>query len=122
MLTDTDSTLLKFMFISDQNSEISQDKYRNIIFEVTISSEIYKRFDFADEFWDIFRESKEHKRKKLVYYEIEHVDNPCVLTLVVSLKEYFELFEDKNLNKKHKGIKKGHLGSVSKTLLEELNH
>ena len=50
MLTDTDSTLLKFMFISDQNSEISQDKYRNIIFEVTISSEIYKRFDFADEF------------------------------------------------------------------------
>ena len=122
VLTDTDSTLLKFMFISDQNSEISQDKYRNIIFEVTISSEIYKRFDFADEFWDIFRERKEHKRKKLVYYEIEHVDNPCVLTLVVSLKEYFELFEDKNLNKKHKGIKKGHLGSVSKTLLEELNH
>ena len=110
MLTDTDSTLLKFMFISDQNSEISQDKYRNIIFEVIISSGLYKRLDCSDEFWDIFRERKEHNRKKLVYHEIEHVDNPCVLTLAVSPKEYFELFEDKNLNKKHKGIKKGSSG------------
>ena len=50
VLTDTDSTLLKFMFISDQNSEISQDKYRNIIFEVIISSGLYKRLDCSDEF------------------------------------------------------------------------
>lgn len=71
---------------------------------------IYKRLDCLDEFGDIFRERKEHKRKKLVYHEIEHVDNPCVLTLAVSPKEYFELCEDENLNKKHKGIKKGSPG------------
>ena len=47
---------------------------------------------------------KKQQRKKLGYFEIEHIDNPCILTLAVNPKEYLELFEDKNLNKNHKGI------------------
>ena len=53
---------------------------------------------------------KEYKRKKLGHFEIEHIDNLCILTLAVNPKKYLELFEDKNLNKKHKGIKKGSSG------------
>ena len=36
ILTDTDSTALKFIFISDPNSELSEDKSRDIIFEVIV--------------------------------------------------------------------------------------
>lgn len=38
-LTDTDSTSLKFIFISDPNSETREDKFRDI-FETVIPSEI----------------------------------------------------------------------------------
>ena len=51
-----------------------------------------------------------NKKKKLGYFDIEHIDNPCILTLAVNSKEYLEIFESKYLNKKHKRIKKGLLG------------
>ena len=65
VLTHIDSTSLKFMFISDQGSDILESKYRDIIFEVIITSEIYKRFDRSHLFWDIFGVRKEQKRKNL---------------------------------------------------------
>lgn len=95
LLTDTDSTYLKFIFISDPGCETPEDRYRDIIFEITASSEIYKRFDSSHEFWEIFGARKEQKRKKLWYFEAERIDNPCILTLAVNLKEYLQLFEDK---------------------------
>ena len=118
MLTDTDSTSLKFVFISDPNSKTPKNKYRDIIFEIITSSEIYKRFDSSHEFWDIFGARKEQKRKNLSYFELEHIDNLCIFTLAVNPKDYPELIEDKNLNKKHKGIKKG----SSELGLENFSH
>ena len=50
VLTNTDSTSLKFMFISDLNSEVTEDKFKNIIFEVIIASKIYTRFDSSQKF------------------------------------------------------------------------
>ena len=38
MLTDTDSTSLKFMFISDPNSETPENKYIDMIFKIITSS------------------------------------------------------------------------------------
>ena len=67
LLADTDSTSLMFIFMSNQNSDIQEDKFRDIIFEVIIASEIYKRFDLSHEFWSIFDARKEQKRKKLGY-------------------------------------------------------
>ena len=32
ILTDTDSTTLKFIFISDSNSDVPEEKFREIIF------------------------------------------------------------------------------------------
>ena len=37
VLTDTDSTSLKFLFVSEQNSDVPDSKYRDIIFEVITS-------------------------------------------------------------------------------------
>ena len=80
ILTDTDSTSLKFVFISDPTSSIPESKYREILFEVITSSRIYKRFDSSHPFWEMFGTRKEHKKKKLGYYEIENIDNRCILT------------------------------------------
>ena len=63
VLADTDSASLKFMFISDPNSEVPESNFRDIIFEVKTSAEIYKRFDSSHEFWHIFWAKKEQKRK-----------------------------------------------------------
>ena len=110
ILTDTDSTALMFVFISDPNSDLPEEKFRYIIFEVIVTSKIYKRFDSSHEFWDIFGASAESRRKKLGYYGIENISNPCILTLTVNPKEYLELLKNFVLHKKHKGIKKGSSG------------
>ena len=91
ILTDTDSTSLKFIFISDPNSQTPESKFREIIFEVITSPKIYKRFDSSHKFWENFGARKEQKRKKLGYFEIEHIDNPCILTNAANPKEYFEM-------------------------------
>ena len=80
VLTNTDSTSLKFMFISDLSSEVTEDKFKDIIFEVIIASKIYTRFDSSQKFQDIFGTRKENKRKTVGYYEIENIDNPWQLT------------------------------------------
>ena len=49
---------------------------------------------------------KESRKKKLGYYEVENINNLCIITLVVNPKEYLEVFKDFKLNAKHKGIKK----------------
>ena len=90
ILTDTDSTALKFIFISDPNSNVP---------EVIIASKLYKRFDTSHEFWDILGSRKENRRKKLGYYKIENNDNPCVVTLAVNPKEYLEILKNLALNK-----------------------
>ena len=120
VLTDTDSKSLKFILTSDPNSETLENKLRDIIFEVIKASEIYERFDSSHKFWDIFRARKERKRKKLQYYEIENIDNPCVLTLVVNPKEYLGLLKDRYLNKKRRDIKKGSSGLGFETFTQRI--
>ena len=45
ILADTDSTVLKFIFISDPNSDLPEDKFRDVTLEVIVTSKIYKKFD-----------------------------------------------------------------------------
>ena len=106
ILTDTDSTSLQFLFISDSISDISEKKYREIIFEVIIASEFYHRFDTSHKSWDKFGLQKELLHKCLGCFSIENIDNPCLLTIACNPKENFELFQNSEINKKHKGIKK----------------
>ena len=110
VLTDADSTALQFIIISDPNSGVPEPKFRDIIFEIIAATKIYKQFDSSHEFWDTFNARKLSRKKKLAYYKIESVDNPCYVTIAVNSKEYFEFLKNQKANKKHKGIKKGSYG------------
>ena len=49
---DTDSTALNLIFVSDTNSDLPEEKFRDIILEVIVVSKIYKRFDISHKPWD----------------------------------------------------------------------
>ena len=71
-----------------------------------VASKICNRFDSSNKYWEKLGARKENLRKCRGYFEIEHIDNPCFVTVAVNLKEYYEVFEDNSFNKKHKSIKK----------------
>ena len=54
VLTDTDSTCLKFVFVSSTDSDIPDKKFRDIIFEIIVASKIYNRFDSSNVYWEKF--------------------------------------------------------------------
>ena len=45
-------------------------------------------------------------KKKVGFYEVESIDDANIVTIAVNPKEYFEVFRNKAINKKHKGVKK----------------
>lgn len=63
----------------------------------------------------------EDLRKCLGYFEIEHIDDPCILTIACNPKEYFEILEGKDINKKHEGTKKGSSGLGLENFADRLN-
>ena len=63
VLTDTDSTSIQFLLTSDPNSDYEEFKIRDIIFEIIIKTDIYKRFDTSHTFWDNLN-ARKPKRKK----------------------------------------------------------
>ena len=63
VLSDTDSTSLQFIIISDPNSDFPESKIRDVLFEVITKTDIYKCFDSSHPFWKNFNARKE-KRKK----------------------------------------------------------
>lgn len=63
ILTETDSTSLQFIIISDTNSDVPDPKMRDIIFEVIIATKIYNRFDTSQPFWDNFQARQKSRQK-----------------------------------------------------------
>lgn len=86
VLTDTDSTSLKFLFVRDPNSDVLDSKYRDIIFKVITAWEVYETFDSSREYWDGFGARNEDLRKNLGYFEIEHNHDPCIVTIACNPK------------------------------------
>ena len=105
ILTDTDSCSLQFTFINKISSGITEDNARNLIFEILILK-LSDRLDTSHEFFDRFSCRNLSTKKKVGLYEVESIDNPTVVTIALNPKEYIEIFKSKDLNKKHKGIKK----------------
>ena len=96
--------------ISDPSSDFPESKITDVIFEIIVKTDIYKRFEASHPFWEKFNARKPKRQKILCLYEVERVDSPCYVTIAVNPKEYFEFFHDYLVNKKHKGIKKGSRG------------
>ena len=65
-----------------------------------------ERFDVSHKFGEQFGVRKENTRKQLGLYEIEHIEDPCFVTIATNPKEYIEYFQSECVNKKHKGIRK----------------
>ena len=64
ILTDTDSTFLLFVILSDPASSFPECDIRDIIFEVIVKTEIFKRFDTSHPFWKKFDAFKPKRQKK----------------------------------------------------------
>ena len=105
ILTDTDSSSLQFTFISKLTSSITEDEARDLIFEILLQK-LGHRLDTSHEFFDKFSCRNKSTKKKVGLYEVESIDNANLVTIAVNPKEYIEIFKSKDLNKKHKGIKK----------------
>ena len=69
-LTDTDSTSMFFVFICDLNSCVSEDKARNLIFDVMLKSKVFDRLDLLAEFYKQFNCRNEDLRKQVGLFEI----------------------------------------------------
>ena len=95
-----------FDFICDLNSCVSEDKARNIIFEVILNSKVFNRLDLSAEFYEQFNCRNEDLRKGVGLFETEIINKPNVITIALNPKGYYERFIDHSDNKKHKGFKK----------------
>ena len=61
-------------------------------------------------FWKQF-EIYDHNTKKVMgLLEIENISNQNICTITINPKEYFEKFENRKINKKHKGVRKDTTG------------
>ena len=49
----------------------------------------------------------ESLKKQVVLYKVDAIDNLDTITIAVNPKEYLEKYRDKEINKKHKGVRKG---------------
>ena len=110
VLTDTDSTSIQFIIVSEPESLFPECDIRDILFEIFSKRDVCKRFDKSNEFWKKINVHCPENEKVLGLYEVEHIDDSCYVTLAVNPKEYYKYFKSENSNKKHKGIKKGSPG------------
>ena len=86
-LTDTDSTSVFFVFICDLDRSISEDKARDIIYEVMIESKIFDRLEWSAELWEQFNSRNKDLKKQVGLFEIENIDEPNIITIALNPKE-----------------------------------
>ena len=84
ILTDTDSTAIQFVIISNIESTCPENKVREILFEIFSCTEIVNRFDTSDEYWKRFNVCRPDNKKTLGLYKVEHINDPCFVTLAVN--------------------------------------
>ena len=120
VLTDTDSTSIQFIIVSDPYSTYPECNLRHILFEIFSKTEIREKFDKSDEFWRHFNVHCPQNQKVVGLYEVGHIVDPCYVTLTVNPKEYFQYFKSDNVNKKHKGIKRGSVGMEYENYAERI--
>ena len=101
VLIDTDSICVFFIFVCKPESDLSGVKLRDVLFEVICENEILQRLDTSQEFWERHSVRNASLKKKLGYFNIENIDDPCMVT--VKPEEYIETFKSEYVNKNHKG-------------------
>lgn len=115
----TDSTSTMFLFICKIESSRKEDEFRDLMFETITKTDVNKRFNRTDKFWEQFHVRDESLKKTLGLYETKSINNLyknrynlCSSQIVVAInrKAYFEQFENLDFNKKHKDIRENSPG------------
>ena len=97
VLTDIDSICIFFIFICKSSCNVPNEKFRDVLFEVIINNKILNWLDTSHEFCGRFTVRNKDLRKKLGYFAIENIDDPCLVTVAVNPKEYVEQLSIKNI-------------------------
>ena len=84
ILTDTDSICVFFIFICKPESCTPDSQFRDVLFEIIINNDILHRFAISHKFWEKYSVRNESVRKKLSYFLIENIDDPCIVTVAVN--------------------------------------
>ena len=85
-LTDADSTSVFFVFICDLNCYISEDKARDLLFEVMLKTKVFDRLDLSAEFYERFNCRNEKLKNNVGLFEIENINNANVITVALDSK------------------------------------
>ena len=88
------------------NFHLQSTNKKQEIFDVLIKSKILERLDFSDDFWERFGVQNKSLKKQIGLYEIENINDANILTIAINSKEFFKIYKDFSVNKKHKGVKK----------------
>lgn len=107
IVTDTDTTSAMFLYICKIEISIPDNKFKDLIFEVIISNNIINRFDRFHQFWKNFNVRDDTLKKKIGYYEVEHIDDLLLIALAINPKDYSKYFENAKPDKKQKGVRNG---------------
>ena len=111
LMTDTNSVLLEFIVIAEDNCDCSEREMRNIFLRMFLEKDFHQRLDLSSKFYNQFNMGNEAVRKQVGLYEFENIEHGIICALCVNPKEYFELYGILyESNKKHKGVRKGPKG------------
>ena len=80
-----------------------------------------ERSHTSNEFCDRYSIRDKSLKKKLRYFPVENISEPCLVTIAVNPKEYFEFFKRQLVNKKHKGLNKGAPGMEFEDWAKRIN-
>ena len=89
-VTDTDSTLVFFIFICHLGCSVDERKSRDIIFKVMIQSKMFNRLDLSDDFWDQYGVQNKKVEKTSWPFGIENINKPNIITIALNPKEYYD--------------------------------
>ena len=70
-LTDTDSTSLFFVLICNLNCSISEEKARNIKFEIMLKNKVFDWLDLSAEFFEQFDCRNEKLKKRVGFLKLK---------------------------------------------------
>ena len=107
ILTDTDSTAIQFIVISSVDSTFTEPQLRDIMFEVFSKTPLVNRFDKSDDFWKKCNAHDASNQKVLGLYEVESINDPCIVTLAVNLKTISSFLKVNEQTKSIRASKRG---------------
>ena len=82
-MTDTDSGSLEFIIIAEDLCDCGERKMRDILLNIFLDNDIYKRLDLSNEYFEHFDKQNLAVRKQVSLYEFENIEHGIVCAICV---------------------------------------